>query len=101
MNSKTYLMLIVCSSLALAACGSGGGGGNDDNADADDIPPVLPEPVNALATFGNLTADDEPLALTVELETDIEAVFGGADNASTDVVAGDTVQSVIDRASAI
>jgi len=97
MNSKTYLMLVVCSSLALAACGNGGSGGRDDTAD-DDTPVVTPEPENALATLGNLTADDEPLALTEQLETDIETVFGGADNASTDVVAGDTVQTVIDRA---
>ncbi|PCJ88622.1 MAG: hypothetical protein COA54_02575 [Thiotrichaceae bacterium] len=96
MNSKNYLMLVVCSSLALSACGSGGGNGSD-TAD-DDTPVDIPEPENALATFGNLTADDEPLALTTQLETDIEAVFGNADNASTDVLAGDTVQSVIDRA---
>jgi len=98
MNSKIYLMLIVSSSLALAACGdSGSGGGKDDTAD-DDTPVVTPEPENALATFGNLSADDEPLTLTEQLETDIESVFGGADNASTDVQAGDTIQSVIDRA---
>ena len=91
MNSKTYLMLVVCSSLTLAACGNGGGGGNA----GDDTPQ---EPENALATFGNLSADDEPLALTEQLDTDIQAVFGNADNTSTDVLAGDTVQSVIDRA---
>jgi hypothetical protein len=90
-------MLIVCSSLALAACGDSGGGSKDDTAD-DDTPVVTPEPENALATFGNLSADDQPLALTEQLERDIEAVFGGADNASTDVLEGDTIQSVIDRA---
>ena len=90
MNSKIYLMLIVSSSLALAACGNGGGNG--------DTAVVTPEPENALATFANLAADDEPLALTGQLETDIETVFGDADNASTDVLAGDTVQTVIDRA---
>lgn len=97
MNSKKYLMLAVCSSLVLSACGSGGGSGKDDAADEDTTVEV-PEQENALATFGNLAADDDPLALTVELESDIETVFGGADNASTDVVVGDTVQTVIDRA---
>lgn len=94
MNSKTYLIFIVCSGLVLGGCGNSGG----NNAGGSGVTPVTPEPENALAVFGRLAADDEPLAISTQLENDIQAVFGDADNTTTDVIAGDTAQTVIDRA---
>ncbi len=68
-----------------------GGGDDSEQEEAD-------EAENELAIFGGQAADAEPLSLTEQLEEDIEEVLGEADDDATDVVAGDTVQTVIDRA---
>lgn len=102
MNSKYTFILLMCSGLVLSACSSndssGGGNGNNAGAGGGEVAPVSPTAENALAVIGQQSADDEPLPLSVDLGSDIEAVFGDADNAATDVLVGDSVQSVIDRA---
>ncbi len=89
MNSKYSFIIIVCSGLMLSACHDNNSAGGDG---------VTTQPENELTVFGNLSADDEPLAITNKLEQDIQAVFGDADNKAVDVIVGDNVQSVIDRA---
>ena len=91
MKSKTYILVVMCFSLGIAACSNDD---DDNNAGNDDDDAA----VNELAIIGALTADEAPAAITAKLETDIISVFGEADNNATDVVTGDTVQTVIDRA---
>ena len=106
MNSKYTFILLMCSGLVLNACSSNDDNGNGNNAGAGGAggaggggeTPAAPTTENALAVIGQQVADDEPLPLSAELASEIEAVFGDADNAPTDVLAGDNVQSVIDRA---
>lgn len=90
MKSIYYLMYIVCFSLALAACTDDV---HDDDREDDDETDI-----NTLSIVGSLNADDEPALITEELEEDTEEIFGEADDETTDVLANDTVQSVIDRA---
>ena len=94
MNSKYTLLFVVCSGLFLSACDNNNGGNNagDDGGNQ--------APANTLAIFGNQAADDAPLPISAQLETDIVDTFGDADNTPTDVIAGDTVQTVIDKANA-
>lgn len=96
MKSKTYLLFIVCSALTLGACDNDGS--DKDKDDDDATAPVETE--NALSVFGSQAADADPLAISQQLIDDIESVFGGADGSATDVIAGDTVNTVIERAKA-
>ena len=85
MNIKYYFILVALFGLTLGACS------NSDNQSSTPLQ-------NTLSVLGAQAADDEPLAITQQLDNDIQAVFGNADNMTTDVIAGDTVQDVINRA---
>ena len=103
MNSKYTFVLLICGGLVLGACSSNdsnnGNNANGNNQGAGGgATPTTPVYGNTLAVIGQQSADDEPLPLSVQLGSDIEAVFGDADNTPTDVLAGDNVQTVIDRA---
>jgi hypothetical protein len=103
MNSKYTITLVLCSGLVLGACSSGNGNGSSNGnsgsgGTVQDEPPPQPQVGKTLAAYGSQSADDDPMAVTIELEDDIQAVFGDADNVTTDVVSGDSVQAVIDRA---
>ena len=98
MNSKYTFILLMCGGLILSACSNDDDGVNAGAVGATPEIPITPTSENALAVFGRQAADDEPLPISAQLDGDIQTVFGDADNSPTDVVDGDSVQSVIDRA---
>lgn len=86
MNTKYHLIYILIAGSLLSACGSDYTASNAN------------ENANTLAFVGGVDEDNEPLALNVNLESNIESVFGNADSIPKEVVAGDTIQSVVNRA---
>ena len=100
MNRKYTFIILISAGLILSACSNDDDAGNAGAGAGGTTPeiPATPTLENALAIYGRQAADDEPLPISAQLDTDIQTVFGDADNSPTDVVDGDSVQSVIDRA---